>query len=79
MLLSRIVRHQISVDRAAEVLERSSRRVYQLIERGDLQAGDFQGSVIEVTVLQYKRKIDGGQVRRGRPRLRKSNETLQGT
>lgn len=72
MLSSQIVRHQISVKNAALVLDRSPRRIYQLIERGDLQAGDFQGSVVEVTVLQYKRKIDGGQVRRGRPRLRKN-------
>ena len=64
------MRSQISVTEAAKVLKRGVRRVYQLLESGDLEAGDFQGSVMTVSVTRYKRKIDNGTVRRGRPRTK---------
>lgn len=57
----------MTVADAAFFLKRDKRRVYQLLESGDLLPGDFTGSILRASVHRYKRKIDDGTVRRGRP------------
>lgn len=57
----------MTVSGAAAFLDRGSRRIYQLLASGDLETGDFQGSILTASVVRYKRKLDNGVIRRGRP------------
>lgn len=60
----------MTVNGAAVFLKRGTRRVYQLLESGELEDGDFQGSILTTSVVRYKRKLDTGAVRRGRPSIK---------
>lgn len=59
---------------AAEVLERTPRRVRQLVISGDLEAGAFPGSVTIESVVAYKARLEAGKIKRGpKPKKEKKN------
>jgi len=66
------MKSHITVKAAKDLLGRCRRRIYQLIEDGDLEAGEFPGTVVAASARKYKRKMDAGKVPRpGRPRNNK--------
>lgn len=61
--------HEVmAFDEAATVLKRSLRTVQQLAKDKKLASGGIRGTVTIESVIAFKRLLETGQVKRGRPR-----------